>query len=459
MRFLFTTLQTYESAFYGNVGDELSARGHDVFHLTVSRIAARRLREGGRQAVCLPDLVAQDDDGWSPAEEAARITETYGLPSIRELYRTDVPCDGRDETWCVRRTVAQVRAIERHFDNVTPTVLVPEVGSEMIRRASHLVALARRIPTLLLFYTIFPNPLRLYVDDLHAPIVSQNELRRLSSDEHTELETFRRAFIERDRPIRSPRSVSLAPRRAGVFAGHVRASRGEDADNEYLRPAHLLRLDALALARRPVTRALYQNRRQDRSFVYFPLHVTDDYKIKAVIPHCVDQASLIEQVADALPPGYDLVVKEHPMAIGRNPLRLLRRVRRRPNVRLVDPHTSSHTLIRESEGVAVISSTVGLEALLYRKPVLTLGEPFYAGYDVTLDLSSFAEIRAGVPALLRFKPDAERTDRFLHAAMRSCRPGAPVLVDRSDENARTLAATLDEAACTAVAERATATVA
>ena len=42
MRFLFTTLQTYESDFYGRVGDELERLGHDVEHLAVSRRAARR---------------------------------------------------------------------------------------------------------------------------------------------------------------------------------------------------------------------------------------------------------------------------------------------------------------------------------------------------------------------------------------------------------------------------------
>jgi hypothetical protein len=174
--------------------------------------------------------------------------------------------------------------------------------------------------------------------------------------------------------------------------------------------------------------------------------VTDDYKIKRVIPHAVDQASLVEQVADALPPGYDVVLKEHPMSVGRNSVSLLRRLRARDNVRLVGPHTNTHDLIRRSAAVAVISSTVGLEALLYEKPVLTLGGPFYSGYGVTLDVDSFAEIRDAVPAVLRFRPDPERITRFLHAAMRACRPGAPVLVDRSDENARTLAASLDAAA-------------
>ena len=199
---------------------------------------------------------------------------------------------------------------------------------------------------------------------------------------------------------------------------------------------------------------MYDELDPQRPFVYFPLHVTDDYKIKKVIPHCIDQASIVEQVADALPPGYDLVLKEHPMSVGRNALSLLRRLKRRANVRLVSPHTSSHDLMRQAAAVAVISSTVGLEALLYEKPVLTLGQPFYAGYGITLDVDSFRELRDQVPALLRFRPDSERVNRFLHAAMRACYPGAPVLVDRSDENAVELAGSIEERAAQVLRERA-----
>ena len=192
-------------------------------------------------------------------------------------------------------------------------------------------------------------------------------------------------------------------------------------------------------------RRLYEPLDPARPFVYFPLHVVDDYKIRRVIPHCHDQASLVEQVADALPHGYDLVLKEHPMSIGRNRLALLRRLARIPNARLVAPRTSSHELVRRADAIAVISSTVGLEALLYDKPVLTLGQPFYAGYGVTVDVDSFREIRDAVPELLRFTPDHERILRFLGAAMRACSPGKPVLVDDSDANAAALAASLDAA--------------
>ncbi len=445
MRFLFTTLQTYESDFYGRVGAELARLGHAVSHVTVSRTSAHELRARSIDAVCLADVIAE----LPPTElaaEVARIEATYEIPHIRDVYRGDWPCEGRPEDWCVSRTVAHFRALEQVFDDVSPDVLVPEVGNETIRVASHLIGLARGIPVLFLLYTIFPNPLRLYVNTLHAPIVPQDEVRELSPEEREEVQAFRRDFLARAEPIREHRRVPIELRRAGVLAGHVRRRRGEDHDNDYLRPGRLLRLNASEWVRARAARPFYDELDPERPFVYFPLHVTDDYKIKRIIPHTVDQASLVEQVADALPAGYDVVLKEHPMSVGRNSVALLRRLRFRPNVRLVKPHVNTHDLIRRSAAVVVISSTVGLEALLHEKPVLTLGQPFYSGYGVTLDVDSFAEIREALPELLRLQPDPERITRFMHAAMRACRPGAPVLVDRSDENARTLAATLDSAA-------------
>jgi hypothetical protein len=452
MRFLFTTLQGYESEFYGRVGAELAARGHEVAHVTVSRASARELRTQGFEAYCLPDAM----DALPPAaldEERERIEATYEMPHIREIYRTDWACDGKSERWCVERTVRHFRALEQILDDVRPDVLVPEVGNETIRVATHLIGLERGIPVLFLFHTIFPNPLRLYIDQMHAPIVPRDELRELTAEEEREVEEFRRSFVERAKPIRDYRRVPIELRRARLFADHLRRRAGIDRDNEYLRPGLWLRTNANDWLRARAARPFYDELDPRRPFVYFPLHVTDDYKIKKIIPHCYDQASIVEQVADALPPGYDLVLKEHPMSVGRNSIRLLRRLRKRPNVCLVKPYTSTHDLIRDSAAVAVISSTVGLEALLHEKPVLTLGEPFYSGYGVTLDLRSFAEIRDGVAELLRFRPDPERIRRFLHAAMQRCYPGASVMVDRSDENARRLAESIELAGDRALAER------
>jgi hypothetical protein len=453
MRFLLTSLQTYESEFYGVVGRELERLGHEATHVTVSRESARLLRERGADARALPDVVVDLGEPASLDDEVRRIEATYPIPHLRDVYRNDWPCAGRAEGWCIRRTVAHFRALERTFDEVQPDVVLPEVGNETIRVAAHLIALARGIPTLFLLHTIFPNPLRVYANTLHAPIAPAGELRELTPEERDEVEAFRRQFTDRAEPIRAHRRVPIEARRFKVFAGHVRRKAAEDRDNDYLRPWRLLRQNVGEWLRARAARPFYDRLDPDRPFVYFPLHVTDDYKITRIIPHCVDQASLVEQVADALPQGHDLVLKEHPMSLGRNSVRLLRRLRQRPNVRLVRPYTNTHELIARSEAVAVISSTVGLEALLYDKPVLTLGRPYYSGFGVTLDVDSFAEIRERVPELLAFRPDPERIVRFLHLCMRNCHPGQPLLVDRSEENARTVAGTLERAAQAVASKR------
>ena len=446
MRVLLTTLMTYESEFYGVVGRELERRGHQVTQVTISRHAARRLVEQDLVARCLPDVAAELGEPDSLDAEIRRIESTYPIPHLRDVYRTDWPCEGEPETWCLRRTVAHFRALERIFDETRPELVLPEVGNETIRVASHLIALARGIPVLFILHTIFPNPLRVYLNTLHAPIAPLGELRELSGEEVAEVEAFRRSFTAAAKPIREYRRVPIEARRLRVFTGHLWRKLREDRDNDYLRPGRLLHQNVSEWLRARAARPFYDRLDPSRPFVYFPLHVTDDYKIKRIIPHCVDQASLVEQVADALPQGHDVVLKEHPMSLGRNSILLLRRLRQRPNVRLVAPHTSSHDLVRRSLGVAVISSTVGLEALLYEKPVLTLGQPYYGGFGVTLDAASPAEIRDLVPALLRFRPDPERIRRFLHLCMRHCHPGQPLLVDRSEENALVVAGTLDEAA-------------
>ncbi len=446
MRFLLTTLQTYESEFYGVVGRELEHRGHEVTHVTESRHAARLLRAQGVDARCLRDVIVEAGSPVSLEEEVRRIEAAYPIPHLRDVYRTDWPCRGRSEEWCMRRTVDDFRALERIFDEVRPDVVLPEVGNETIRVASHLIAGSRGIPVLFILHTIFPKPLRVYADTLHAPIAPAGELRDLSADEREEVESFRRAFTAAAEPIREHRRVPLEPRRVKVFAGHVRRKVTEDRDNAYLRPWRLLRQNLSEWVRARMARPFYDRLEPGRPFVYFPLHVTDDYKITRIIPHCVDQASLVEQIADALPQGHDLVLKEHPMSLGRNSLKLLRRLRTRPNVRLVGPYTNTHELIERSEAVAVISSTVGLEALLYDKPVLTLGQPYYAGFGVTLDVESFSELHRAVPELLHFRPDPERIVRFLHLCMRHCHAGQPLLVDRSEENALLVAGTLEEAA-------------
>jgi len=447
LKFLLVTLQHIETDFYRRVGCRLRGAGHRVVHLTYSRRAASGLGRQGVEAYCLPDLMADTEPQGSWREEEERIVHQYPIPSLHEVYRTDPACrDSRDEQACVERTVRHFLAIEGLCERVKPDLVGAEVGNESIRTVSHLVGTSQGATSLFLMYTIFDRPLRLYAGTMDAPIVDRDELRALSRAEAAELDDFIGRYTERDRPIRDYRKVRVNLTRARLIARHLAVRAIWDRDNDYLTPGSWLLRDAREVVRARASRALYMPEPSGSRFVYFPLHVTDDYKILRLRPHCVDQESIVAQIAGALPRGHELVIKEHPMSIGRTSLGTLRRLARTPNVRLVAPHTSSLGLIRRSAGVATIASTVGLEALLYTKPVLTLGRPFYSGYGVTLDLERPREIRDRVPELLEFNPERERTRRLLHAAMLRCLPGAPVLVDHSDANAAALAETLGRAA-------------
>jgi hypothetical protein len=447
MRFLFATLQHAESDFYGRVGRLLKGRGHEVAHLTYSRRAASVLRRHGDEAYCLPELSKDARPAASWREEESRIVAEYPIPDLRDVYRTDPVCRAeRDQGRCAERTVREFLAIEELFDRVRPELVVPEVGNESIRTVSHLVGTARGATTLFLMYTIFDRPLRLYAGTMDGPIVPAEEVRPLAPEEEGELDDFIARYIARNQPSREYRRVPISPDRVGVAARHFAVRALWDRDNDYLRPGSWLVRDLRAKARARRARSLYSRELPDGPFIYFPLQVTDDYKILRLRPDRADQESLVRRVVDALPPGVEAVVKEHPMSIGRNPLGELESLAAMPEVHLVDPHMSTLDLIDRSAGVVTISSSVGLEALMYRKPVLTLGRPFYSGYGVTVDVDDIGEIGDRVPELLAFRPDPERVRQFLHAAMRSCYPGAPVLVDSSDDNASRLAETLHRAA-------------
>jgi Capsule polysaccharide biosynthesis protein len=441
VRFLFTTIQFVESLGWGRVGSELLAREHEVSHVVVSRRSAAVLRETGAAAHVLPDLL-HALGGVDVAREAKRIEEQYPITSLRSIYLADPASRGRDEAWLVDRTVRHFMALEQLFDDVRPDVLVPDVGSETMRTAAHLIALDRGVTTLFVFLTIFPRPLRLYIDTPHAPLIAPEDVRPLEPAERDEVEEFVRSYIALDRPTLPHRRATVSPAKLRDFARHVLVRTLAERDNEYLRPSRFVTNFAKQRVRAGLSTRLHE-RLPDRPFLYFPLHVTDDFKVKRVIPHCVDQAYLIEMVADMLPQGVDLVLKEHPVSIGRNPVSFLRRLTRRENVHLVDPQMSSHELIRRSRAVVVISSTVGLEALLHGRPVLTMGQPFYSGYRVTVDVDSFRELPQSIQRVMDFAPDRERTLQVLHAMMRSTLAGKPASVDPSPENTSALARSLE----------------
>ena len=141
MRFLITTLQTYESEFYGAVGRELERRGHSVTHLTESRRSARELRSRGADAHCVLDVAAELGEPGRLDDEVRRIEGRTRSPtcatSTATTRRSPAAAGGR-------ASAARSRTSARSSGSSTSPARrrAARGQNETIRVAAHLIASA-----------------------------------------------------------------------------------------------------------------------------------------------------------------------------------------------------------------------------------------------------------------------------------------------------------------------------
>ena len=119
--------------------------------------------------------------------------------------------------------------------------------------------------------------------------------------------------------------------------------------------------------------------KKDFKFCFYPLHTEPEVSIQVLgRPYHKNQIELLRNIAASLPLGMKLLVKEHPRSIGLRSLNFYKRLLEIPNLFFIDPIVNSLKIVKRSEFIAIISSTIGLESLIIGKPILVLGHPKYA---------------------------------------------------------------------------------
>lgn len=114
-------------------------------------------------------------------------------------------------------------------------------------------------------------------------------------------------------------------------------------------------------------------------YAFFPLHFEPEVALQVYAQNYVKkQLSLIRQIAANLPPGMALVVKDHPRAAGYRNYSFYDELLNIPNVVLADATLPAAAIIQKSELITIISGTIGLEAALCGKPVITFGHTEYS---------------------------------------------------------------------------------
>ena len=112
-------------------------------------------------------------------------------------------------------------------------------------------------------------------------------------------------------------------------------------------------------------------------YAFFALAMEPENTLLVFSRAHLNQIEVVRNIAYNLPAGMSLVVKEHPAALGKRKVSYYRKLLEIPNVRMADPALEARLLMVRARLVSTIAGSVGLEALMLRKPVLTFGQTPY----------------------------------------------------------------------------------
>jgi hypothetical protein len=330
------------------------------------------------------------------------------------------------------------RRVEADFDSIRPDAYFSEDVACLTSYIHWAVAKDRGVKIVFMNNARFPgrvttnsNPHQ-HWEQLDA-IFPDTPAGTLSADDYAFADKFIQDFRDRPKPMAPGlmfRSrLGVASRFDLTRLHNLRAHWSHDRRN----PTLVSPLDAVLNRGRRIVRNQYAELRgllekapENERFLLYPLHLQPEATTLVLAPYYLNQLALIEDLAKSLPAGYRLYVKEHVISRGRWPLSFYRALRAIPGVRLISPSEHSISLLRRAAAVVVITGTMGWEALMLEKPVITFGHVFYNRHPFVHRGSAVA--KQDWPELLRTAINDKRKDpellrRFIACAYKATYPG------------------------------------
>jgi len=171
-------------------------------------------------------------------------------------------------------------------------------------------------------------------------------------------------------------ALSSVPRDPGFFTAWAAGRADRQGDAWRAMGANL----TARLSRRADVRQVEADL-SDEPFLFVPLQVPNDSQITMFGGWTGSVAGMIAALAEAseaLPEGWHIRIKEHPSAKTSLAEPLTRAMSIAQGRLRLDNQTDTFAQVRASRGVITVNSSVGLQSFFYDKPVIVLGEAFFA---------------------------------------------------------------------------------
>jgi hypothetical protein len=425
---------------FGRVVREL-ARSYGVVESTVlfyGHDGVIDLAEVGSPApervLFLTDAIARWGAGAPDMDYIRRCEQEYGFPHLHLIITGDRFLSKMPHERALKLVEVGFRLVEETFDTNRPDAVFSDPVACFLSHIQYRVALKRGIPFLTMTGGRLDNRfvvIRNYLEQWDSVTECFTQLKRepLRDDWRAEAEEFLRVF--RGKQVQ-PEFATVLFQAPGFELATVRLfatllkRRRLDPHNHLLTTmprAIVSRLSRVAKGRL-LDRAHFERPMVGERFVFFPLHFQPELTTLTLAPFHLEQLSVVENIAKALPLDHRLYVKEHPSSIGRRPMGYYRRLRQIPNVRLIAPEVKSHALLASTSAVCTIAGTVGWEAVFYQKPVITFGEVNYNAFDEVQHVRAWQDLPAAIHhAIYAYKPDTELLLKWIAANLHGAYEG------------------------------------
>jgi hypothetical protein len=295
---------------------------------------------------------------------------------------------GRTWEQIMRMVEVALREIAATYDRVRPDFVFSDDVSCFHSYAHFVLARERGIPFWCIGGARLPYRVAIYSEGLQhwegvTARYAEYRRRGLTPQERAPAEEYAKAF--RDKPNRpsgmAVRAGSPGFGRADLATLRASAMRyWSDPDDPTSMPpwqAIPQRVRRVARIRGAKLLKVFEQPVDGEKYVLYPIHFQPEASTLVQAPMYLDQLALIQDIARSLPIGHRLYVKEHLSNRGRRPLEFYNAIRAIPSVRLLGPDANTWALIQNASAVAVITGTMGWEALFFDKPVITFGDVFY----------------------------------------------------------------------------------
>lgn len=113
-------------------------------------------------------------------------------------------------------------------------------------------------------------------------------------------------------------------------------------------------------------------------YLFVPLQVSNDAQLW-LHSDCKNADAIRHAVAMAAQSGALVAIKIHPAETSRAELSAIEMLQKQLGFRITQEPTTA--LLQHAQAVVTINSTVGLEAMLYHKPLTVLGRSYYKAFD------------------------------------------------------------------------------